>query len=213
VPTILGTNKDETKLFLYFSPAYPDKDGELYQTVTKYSSDFWKVDGADGLARKMSSHSDQPDVYVYQFLWGSVRDTGESVVPDPFGSHIGAMHGLEISFFLGNEVGLEDKLAPAGIILKTEQNRPGREALSEAMMAYVAQFVRTGNPNQPGAGLPEWTHWSNNEDESKCILFDADYDAIDIEMSMTEVTEEGLLAEIDMLPEELAEAVLNYLGR
>ena len=36
--------------------------------------------------------------------------------------------------------------------------------------------------------------------------------AIDIEMSTREVTEEGLRAEIAALPEELAGAVLDYLG-
>jgi para-nitrobenzyl esterase len=209
VPVILGTNKDETKLFLYFNPAFPDKDGELYQTVARYTSDLWKVAGADGLARKMSSHPDQPDVYVYQFLWGSVRDTGESVLPDPFGSHLGAFHGLDVSFFLGNEFGIEDQLELAGIKIKTEQNRPGRLALQDAIMSYVAQFVWTGEPGTgtPGSNLPRWTPWSNNEGESKCILLDAGYDAIDIKMSTAELTEAGIRAEIDALPEDIAEAI------
>jgi len=209
VPIILGTNKDETKLFLYFNPAFFDKDGELYQTVAKYTSDLWKVAGADGLARKMSSHSDQPDVYVYQFLWGSVRDTGESVLPDPFGSRLGAFHGLDVSFFLGNDFGIEDALGLAGIRIKTEQNRPGRLALQDAITSYVAQFVRTGDPatGKPGSELPRWTPWSNNEGESKCILLDASYNAIDIKMSTAELTEAGISAEIDTLPEDIAKAI------
>ncbi len=209
VPIILGTNKDEMKLFLYFNPAFPDKDGELYQAVAKYTSDLWKVAGADGLASKVSSHSDQPDVYVYQFLWGSVKDTGESVLPDPFGSHLGAFHSLDVSFFLGNDYGIEDALAMAGIAIDTKQNRPGRLALQDAITSYVAQFVRTGDPatGRPGSNLPRWSSWSNNEGEAKCILLNARYDAIDIRMSTLELTEAGIRTEIDTLPETIAEAI------
>ena len=211
VPTILGTNKDETKLSLCFGTAIRDKDSELYQTVAKYTSDLWKAAGADGLAREMTSHSDQPNVYVYQFLWGSLGDTGKSVVPDPWGFRLGAFHGLEIGFFLGNKVGIEDKLKPAGVTMKTEQNQPGREALSDAAISYLAQFIRTGEPGtgMPGSNLPTWTPWSNKESESKCILLDAGYDAINIKMSTKELTETGLMAEIDKLPASTAETIKN----
>ncbi len=125
---------------------------------------------------------------------------------DPWvGSYIGAMHALDVGFFLGNQVGIEAIFELLGITVATEQNRLGREALSEAMMAYVARFVRTGCPNVPGSGFPEWTPWSNKEGESKCILFDAGYDDIDIKMSTTELTAEGLRAEINALPEYIAE--------
>jgi hypothetical protein len=40
------------------------------------------------------------------------------------------------------------------------------------MMAYVAQFVRTGNPNGSG-NLPDWSPWSNANGASKRILLDA----------------------------------------
>jgi len=211
VPTILGTNKDETKLFLCFGTAIRDKDSELYQTVAKYTSDLWKVAGADGLAREMTSHSDQPNVYVYQFLWGSIGDTGKSVLPDPWGSRLGSFHGLNVSLFLGNNTGIEDKLKPAGVIINTEQNRPGRDALSDAIVSYEAQFIRTGDPGtgKTGSTLSRWTPWSNNEGESKCILLDAGYDAININMSTKELTETGLMAEIDKLPASTSEAIKN----
>lgn len=212
VPAILGSNKDETKLFLVFGTSIPDKDSELYQTVAKYSSDLWKASAADGLAREMISHSDQPKVYVYQFLWGSVGDTGTSVVPAPWGFRLGAFHGLEVSFFLGNKVGLEDQLKPAGVIMKTEQNQPGRKALSDAAISYFAQFIRTGDPGtgMPGSNLPTWTPWSNNESESKCVLLDAGYNAININMSTKELTVAGLMAEIDKLPASTAAIIKSF---
>jgi para-nitrobenzyl esterase len=209
VPTILGTDKDETKLFFYFSADFPDKDSELYQMVAKYTSDLWKVAGADGLARDMTAQPDQPNVFVYDFVWGSVGDTGKSVVPNPWGSRLGSFHGLNVSLFLGNNVGIEDQLKLAGVTINTEQNRPGRDALSDAIISFEAQFIRIGDPGtgKPGSTLPGWTPWSNNEGESKCILLDAGYDAIDIKMSTNELTEAGLMAEIDKLPAATADAI------
>ena len=210
VPMIIGTNKDETKLFLYFNPAFRDKDSELYQLVTKYTSLLWKVVGADGLASKMTSHPDQPGIYVYYFLWGSVNDRGESVLPEPFGSHLGAFHSLDVSFFLGNDFGIEDHLEQlAGITIKTEQNRPGRTSLQDAIISCVAQFMRTGDPGtgRPGSNLPRWTAWSNKEGEPKSILLDATYDALNIRMSASELTGETLKIEIEALPKDIAEAI------
>jgi carboxylesterase type B len=164
--------------------------------VARYVSDFWKVNGADAMARGMSSQPDQPDVYVYQFLWGSsLGDTRESVLPEPYGSGLGAFHSLDIPFFLGADT----INAFMTNMVFTEENRASRELLTDAMMAYTAQFVWSGNPNEPGSGLPEWTPWSNNEGESKCILFDASLDALDISMSTTELTTAGLIAEIEAI--------------
>jgi len=209
VPMILGTNKDETKLFLYFSPAFPDKDSALYQTVAEYTSKLWKIAAADGLARKLRSHPDQPDLYVYQFLWGSIRDDGESVLPEPFGSHLGSFHSLDVSFFLGNEFGIEDHLKLAGIEIKTEQNRAGRVALQDAIVSYLAQFIRTGDPGTglPGSGLPRWDPWSNREGEPKYILLDATYNSLDVRMSTVELVEADIEAEIESLPDEIARAI------
>ena len=207
VPIILGSNKEETKLFLFMDPAFEGKD-ELYQIVASYGSDLWKVTGVDDVARKLSSHAAQPDVYVYQFLWGAGGDTGESPIPDPWGFKLGAAHSLDVPFFLGSD----SFNVYMTYWVFTEENRPGREALSDAMMAYVAQLARTGDPNEPGANLPEWQPWSNGADEPKCILFDADGDRADIAMSTMELTISGVLATMQSeVPEPLYSEALEYL--
>jgi para-nitrobenzyl esterase len=95
----------------------------------------------------------------------------------------------------------------------TNANRPGREALSDAMMDYVARFARTGDPNETGSGLPEWDPWSNNAGEAKCILFDADGDALDISMSTTELTVSGVLATMQSeVSEPLYSQALDYMS-
>jgi para-nitrobenzyl esterase len=193
VPIILGSNKEETKLFLFMDPAFEGED-ELYQEVTTATSDLWKAAGVDEVARQLRSHSDQPGVYVYQFLWGAQDDAGQSVIPGTWGFDLGACHALDVPFFFGNDFFLDPLLSPA---VFTDENRPGREALSDAMMAYVAHFARTGDPNLPDGGLPEWKPWINVDGEPKCILLDADLEATDIAMSNIELTKSSVIAETD----------------
>ena len=209
VPLIMGTTKEESKLFLFLDPTFTGKD-EFYQTVASYSSDLWKAVGADSVASELSSHPDQPNVYVYQFLWGAGGDTGTSVIPARWGFRLGACHSLDIPLFFGNDIWN----GPLGLLVFTKGNRPGREALSSAMMAYVAQFARTGNPNKPGAGLTEWSPWSNAVDGPKCILFNVRGDVPDIAMSTVELTESGVKARLaSEVPEPLYSETLQYVSK
>ena len=193
VPMIIGSNKEETKLFLVFASAHFSGNDELYQKVASVTSDLWKAKGVDEVARKLRSHAEQPAVYVYQFLWGAEDETGQSVIPNQWGFKLGACHAMDVPFFFGNW-NFFDVLG-SGIF--TEGNRLGREALSAAMMAYVAQFVRAGDPSPDGSGLVEWTPWSNDAGEPKCILLNADLNTASIAMSTVEVTEGGVTSRID----------------
>lgn len=213
VPIILGSNKEEEKLFLSSDPFFGGKD-ELYQIVTSHLSDLWKVSGVDDIARTLRSHAHQPDVYVYQFLWGSGGDIGESVIPEPLGFKLGASHALEIPFIFGGETffgGFRPQYAYLDKIIFSDKNRPGREALTNAMMGYVAQFVRTGNPNRPGSALPKWLPWSNEANVLKCILFNADYERADIRMSSEELTLEGVMDRVNKLEEPMLSEMKAYL--
>ena len=196
VPVILGTNKEEAKLFLNFDPTFTPwrNDGslfkdsaktELYDLAAQYQSDGWKVMAVDQLARIMRSNIDQPAIYAYQFLWGA-GGLKKSVMPSPFNLLLGACHAMEIDFVFGTEA------VSLGGVAFNEKNRPGRVALSNAMMDYRAQFVRTGNPNREGSGLPEWKPWSNIESSPKTILWDADFNNLKIEMSSKELAEEDI---------------------
>ncbi len=209
VPLIIGTNKEETKVFLFLDPTFIGKD-ELYQTVASFSSDLWKAVGADGVARELSSHPDQPNVYVYQFLWGSGGDTGNSVIPPPWGFKLGACHSLDIPFFFGNDIWN----SPLDQLVFTKDNRAGREALSSAMMAYVAQFARTGDPNKPGTTLTEWSPWSNAANGPKCILFNVQGDVPDLTMSDVELTESGVEVRLaSEVPEPQYSEIIQYLRK
>ena len=210
VPIILGTTKEETKIFLFMESYFDGKD-ELYQIVTRYGSDNWKAGGVDEVARKLRSHADQPGVYAYQFLWGAWRGNIEkSVIPDPWGLKLGSCHSLDIPFFLGND---SFNGALTGLVF-SEENRLSREALTGAIMAYTARFARTGNPNESGSGLPLWEPWSNGADQSKCILWDADLSgALNIQMSTSELTSESVEDDLcSKVSDPLYLEALNYLG-
>jgi para-nitrobenzyl esterase len=192
VPAILGTNKEEAKLFLRLDPSFLSwqSDGslfkdpakaELYDLAAQYQSDGWKVMAVDQLARILSSDADQPAIYAYQFLWGA-GGLKKSVMPFPVNLLLGACHAMEIDFVFGTEA------ISLGGYAFDEKNRPGRVALSKAMMDYWAQFARTGNPNREGSGLPEWKPWSNAESSPKTILLDADFNNFKIEISTKELT-------------------------
>jgi len=196
VPIILGTNKEEVKLFLIFSPIFTPwrNDGslfkdpakaELYDLVAQYQSDGWKVMAVDQLARILRSNPDQPPIYAYQFLWGA-GGMKKSVMPPPFNLLMGACHAMEIDFVFGTEA------VSLGGVAFDEKNRPGRVALSNAMMGYWARFAKTGNPNREGSGPPEWKPWSNAQSAPKTILLDADFNNLKIEMYSKELTEEDI---------------------
>jgi para-nitrobenzyl esterase len=191
VPVILGTNKEEAKLFLISDPRFIPwrNDGslfqdplksELYDLAAKYQSDGWKVMGVDQVARILRSNADQPLVFAYQFLWGAGA-LKNSVIPFPYNLILGACHAMEIDFVFGTEA------VSLGGFAFDAKNRPGRVALSKAMMEYWAQFARTGNPNREGSGLPDWEPWSNIEGLPKTLLLDADKKDWKIEISRKEL--------------------------
>jgi para-nitrobenzyl esterase len=213
VPLIIGSNKEEVKLFLLFSGAIPWRS-QLYEAAAKYSSDLWKATGVDEVARRLSMHPDQPPVYAYRFDWGAADARGNGPLPGNWGRKLGAFHSLDVPFFLGRDT-LNGFMH---LFLFTGQNGPGRKALSRTIMEYVARFARTGNPNVeaagPGAETAEWTPWVNTPGAPKCILFDAPGDSPSIIMSNIELTEEAVMAEVKAdLPEPLRSRTLDFISR
>jgi para-nitrobenzyl esterase len=209
VPLIIGSNREELKLFLAFDRTRSWKS-ELSEAVARYGSMRWKATGVDGIARRVRGRGDAAPVYVYEFAWGAPDAKGESPMPGSWGRRLGAFHSLEIPFFLGHDT----VDAVLHLALFTAGNRPGRKALSSAMMDYVASFIRTGDPNRPGSGLPQWSPWSNEPGAPKGIVFDADRRAPRIGASNAEVTVDGVFAAIDRdLPASLAAKTREYLAK
>ena len=217
VPLIIGSNREELKMFLFLGGS-PPRRSELFRAAARFGSERWKADGVDGVARRLAAHADQPPVYAYLFAWGAPDAWGWSPLPGNWGERMGAFHSLEIPFFLGTDT---INGALFGSLLFTEANRPGREALSAAMRSYLDSFLRTGDPNsgsmggaQTAAALPGWAAWSNASGGPKSILFDVRGDAPDIRMLDNEITREGIEAAMQAeLSAQLLSATREILAR
>ena len=83
-------------------------------------------------------------LWYYRFDWNQE--------PAPFNTVYGAAHAIDIPFAFGNFGQNIFSFA------YSKANQPGREALSNAMMASVAAFVKTGNPNN-AALATNWANW------------------------------------------------------
>ena len=105
VPVIVGSNRDESKLFLLgVSDAVARlagiplwfKDERRYDMMAKYQSLAWKANGVDEPAAALRD-SQGPTVFAYRFDW----DEEPTILWLDFSSLLGAAHGLEIPFVFG----------------------------------------------------------------------------------------------------------------
>ncbi|KAF0158482.1 MAG: carboxylesterase type B [Syntrophaceae bacterium] len=206
VPMLMGTNKEEAKVFLrsYQPFAAWRQDGslfkepvktELFDLVAKFQSDGWKVMAVDQPARIMRDNEGQPFIFTYQFMWGA-GGAKNNVINPPLNIILGACHAMEIDFVFGTEK------ASLGAVVFNDKNKPGRVALSNAMMDYWSAFAWTGNPNKQGSSLPKWSPWSNIQGFPKTMLLDADLEKAKITMGRSELTQEMIEAALKDEPRQ-----------
>ncbi len=160
-------------------------DRDFYRDAGFFGSRNWRAKYVDTVAHELSLA--QNAVYAYLFRWG--EDGSGSY---PFSFVFGAAHAWELSFFFGTKHSLGNR-SYSGF---TQANEAGRKDLQDAIMAYIAQFARTGDPNPPKSRLPRWGKWTNGSDSPKMIVFDADFEKAKIGMSNAEMTVEGVTAEM-----------------
>ena len=170
VPLILGTNRDEQKTFMAQDPRLVSqwfgiipriKDLEQYNLYASYFSDNWKALAVDEPARVLQAAQGEK-VFAYRFDW----DESPSNILADLPSLLGAGHGLEINFVFGD---FDDGFNLA--MLQSEDNMPGREALSEAMMNYWGEFAHSGDPGTGRNGKQTaWAAWQPEGD--KLMLLD-----------------------------------------
>jgi para-nitrobenzyl esterase len=161
VPVILGTNRDEYKLFMFADPrnvrrilwVFPRlRDERLYNLRAEYLSRLWKATGADEPAAAMRTNQDK--VFVYRFDW----DQEPRVMGADLSVMLGAAHGTEIPFVFGHfDLGRQARA------LFSKGNEPGRLALSAQMMSYWAEFAYHGAPGRGRDGRqPQWLAWDGS---------------------------------------------------
>lgn len=95
----------------------------------------------------------QPEVWYYRFDWDEQ--------PAPWNDIYGAAHLLDLPFVFGN-------FGPSLLAntMNTTANKPGRLALSDAMMRSIGAFARRGDPNNETLEA-YWPTWPTG------LIFDA----------------------------------------
>lgn len=196
VPVIVGTNRDEPKIFMAFDRTHVRtlaglpfalRDPEAYDLEARYRSLVWKADGVDSIARLLSRHG--APAWAYRWDWD---EQGELYGVVNLSRIVGAAHGLEIPFVFGFfDVG------PQGKMLFNADNEAARVALSERMMAYWAGFARDGKPGRgsDGRGI-EWSPWTADPSTPRMIVFDTPAGG-GIRMTASDVSRESVLAEME----------------
>lgn len=172
VPTVLGTNRDEPKIFMAFDPRlvrsafglpYALRDPANYEREARYRSLLWKADGVDSIAERLAAHG--APAYAYRWDWD---EQGKAYGMIDLSMVVGAAHGLEIPFVFGFF-----DLGPRSELLFHERNEAGRLELSARMMSYWAEFAATGNPGRGrNAQAPQWLPWSADAAAPRMMVFD-----------------------------------------
>jgi para-nitrobenzyl esterase len=162
VPVILGSNRDEMKLFLAQSPDLVElrfgfmpriKEPQVFNSVAAYLSDIWKALAVDGAADRIVENATQP-VFAYRWDWD---EGGKNFLVD-YSELLGAAHGLEVAYIFDD---FDDGILVPGLYNK--DNIPGRDLLGAQMRSYWSEFARTGMPGRGRNGmLPQWQPWTSD---------------------------------------------------
>lgn len=220
VPAVLGTNRDETKLFTVLSPEFSTtlfnlipflKDEEYFNLNAEYTSKAWKLRAVDDIAREMVKH--QPgEIFAYRFDW----DDEAQILFFDLGTLLGAAHGLEINFAFADIEGSIVDLLP--VLLYNKGNLDSRTYLADNMSSYWFQFAATGNPGKGAGDLApaQWLPWSTQPDSEKMIILDSESDG-GIRMSNDELTADILRDELQAEtgfpePEQKCKVYLDVIG-
>ncbi|MCW8195042.1 carboxylesterase family protein [Proteobacteria bacterium 005FR1] len=189
VPIILGTNRDERRIYMYRDPRWAPlikSDPEEYIRVAKYPSDAWKLRGVDELARAMAPVQEE-NVFAFRFDW----DEGAVYQGLDLAVGIGAGHSVEMAFIFGDwNVGF----VPKDVMYDPARNE-SRNALSRSMMSYWANFAYTGDPGKGRDGREvQWQPWQGDDGKAKMLVLDTPQDG-GIRMSTDQVTAESIKSE------------------
>ncbi len=177
VPTILGSNRDEVKIWLAFSEYLVDvdysessslfnlpkviiKDKGVYDAFNYYRSSAWKIRGVDEPLRSLNQAGNK-NLYSYRFDWDNQR---KFIVGD-FKQLFGAGHALEIPLLLGDTtlVGgppISNFMYPRGF---------SRFYTSRNMMKFWTNFAKYGKPGKSSNKI-EWDPYEINVDKNSSFI-------------------------------------------
>jgi para-nitrobenzyl esterase len=192
VPVILGSNRDEFKLFMSQDPAFVRmflgfipriRNQAAYRFAGRHASDAWKAVGVDEPARLLRAAQNSP-VFAYRWDW----DEEPNLCIVDLSILLGAGHGLEIPMLFNNfDLGLLR-------LLYARADLGGLRELAAAMGSYWTQFARAGSPGRGNDGmLPDWRPWDEGGRMRESLLILDTRNDGGIRMSCESVSLEGVL--------------------
>ncbi len=172
VPIIIGSNRDEVKLWLATAEYFIDldysslgallgipkvvlKNENTFNAFNYYRSSAWKIRGVD-LPSRAIYESGNNQIYAYRYDWDDHR---KYFIAD-FQKLIGSAHATEIPLLTGNTklVGgypLSSIIYPKGF---------SRNYLSKNMMKFWSNFAKNGHPGFSTNSI-EWNRAIKNSDD------------------------------------------------
>ncbi|MFT6435618.1 MAG: para-nitrobenzyl esterase [Candidatus Azotimanducaceae bacterium] len=212
VPIILGTNRDEVKLFMGFGHSGVDRIGGLpsgindlagYNRDSRYGTQGWKITAVDQLADAMTA-AQGTEVYAYRFDVDDWRDLGFISFKDL----LGAAHALELPFVFGNFP------KPLRVIFP-DSNREKFEIVSASMRSYWANFAYTGNPGSGQSNnLIAWNNWDSSDNiVPRILIIDTDNIRMQADkLSMTGLKQQFLAEDFSNNPEGACDLYARVFG-
>lgn len=194
VPMLFGTTFEENKLYQLIDPRFTKTrlgfyrnilDPPYYDAYAQHVAAGRKIIGVDAPLTLLNA-AGKSDVYAYRFDWNEQA----TILGMDYSKILGAAHVVDVDFVHG--------LFTQGPMrrLYTEQNKPGRDFLSGAMMSYWAQFAHAGDPGTGRRGeLPRWTAWQNADGADTYLILDTPADG-GLRMAQDRMTPQRLLNEI-----------------
>jgi para-nitrobenzyl esterase len=114
-----------------------------YNAMTDLLNSHFFIPSRDNVITAMAAN--QSNIWYYQFNWAQE--------PAPWNDVYGAAHAFDLQFLFGN-------FGPNVFsnAMNSTANKPGRLALSSAMMSSLGAFARSGDPNNATLGVT-WPVW------------------------------------------------------
>jgi len=140
-PDAAPTLKVEDIIDPFYLPV--DKAGTGYDAATALITKGLFEANRDNLLDTMKTR--QSNIWHYRLEWAQEAS--------PWNDVYGAAHAFDLPFVFGN-------FGPSVLsnVIRGKANEKGRLALSNAVMASVGAFMRTGDPNTPELGAT-WAPW------------------------------------------------------
>ncbi len=179
VPTILGSNRDEVKLWLATADYFVDVDysfigsilnipkirlsnEESFEAFNYYRSSAWKIRGVDNPLMSLLKAGNN-NLYSYRFDW----DDHRRILVADFKTLIGAAHATEIPLLTGN-MDLVGGYPISSIIYPPSFSK---RYISKNMMKLWTNFAKTGEPGRTSNSI-NWEPFNHSKNKLDFIVLD-----------------------------------------